>query len=184
MNSMTKVNEYVLNTIGYCVMNFFKTAVDNNKNVQLMLEDEIGYTEYHNFWKCRLPEYWYDDVLSCLGLNTDDVLVEVARIKGSHAKDLHYHKISHAICIVLGPKCGFNPVPYDSAIQIEDKIYFAYEDQKCYFPSTSKHTFYGSLNDNTDEGDLYFLSIQSPPLLTETHDDFYWVDEHDERSEV
>lgn len=169
-----KANKYAMQTVGYFLLNFFKeggySGVDPMKQL-----DKVGYTEYHNFWKCRLPLEWYSDVLSALDLDQNDLLVEVARVKGNHAKDLHYHKISHAICIVLGPSCGFNSVPYDCAVQKDSKIETAFENMECFFPSNCNHTFYGSASDTSDKGDLYFISVQSPPLLTKDNDDFYWV---------
>ena len=173
---VTKASKYAMQTVGYFLLNFFQKVTQQGKvSVPDMLEQVVGYTEYHNFWKVRLPYHWYSDVMKTLDLTMDDLLVEVARIKGNHAKDLHYHKISHAICIVLGEKTGFNPTPYDSAVQINKEIEFAYEDLECYFPTGCYHTFYGSIHDQGDDGDLYFISIQSPPLLTEENDDFYWV---------
>jgi len=170
----TKVSKYAMQTVAYYLLNLFQNTKTNGGDVIKLIEG-VGYEEYHNFWKCRLPVDWYSDVMDTLNLGTHDLLVEVARVKGNHAKDLHYHKISHAICIVLGSKTGFNVTPYDSAVQIKEHIEFAYEDLECYFPPKCKHTFYGSIHDESDEGDLYFISIQSPPLLTEENYDFYRV---------
>ena len=169
-----KASKYAMQAVGYYLLNFFEGMVARGLDVPLTLEG-IGYEEYHNFWKCRLPLNWYDEVLVALGLEPSELLVEVARIKGNHAKDLHYHKISHAICIVLGNKTGFGKTPWDSAVQIDNEVMVVHEDMECYFPTGCKHTFYGSASDESDEGDLYFISIQSPPLLTEENDDFYWV---------
>lgn len=168
-------SKYDMQTVGYYLLSRFKRRWDSGNSIMRRLEKDIRYEEYHNFWKCRLPLSWYQEVLELLHLSEDDLLVEVARIKGNHAKDLHYHKISHAICIILGLNTGFNSVPYDSAVQINSEFINAYEDLECYFPVGCHHTFYGSVNDKSDSGDLYFISIQSPPLLTKDNDDFYWV---------
>jgi hypothetical protein len=170
-----KASKYAMQTVGYYLLSQFKDKWDNGNSVMRLLEKEIGYEEYHNFWKCRLPITWYYEILGLLNLDKQDLLVEVARIKGNHAKDLHYHKISHAICIILGETTGFLKTPWDSAIQIDTEIKTAHENMECYFPTGCKHTFYGSTSDTAKTGDLYFLSIQSPPLLTEDNDDFYWV---------
>ena len=170
-----KASKYAMQAVGYYLLANFKECADRGQNIMQILEEDAGYTEYHNFWKCRLPYHWYSDLLEMLDLDKDDLLVEVARIKGNHAKDLHYHKISHAICIVLGENSGFTKTPWDSAVQIDGEVMIAHEDMECYFPTGCKHTFYGSASDNSDLGDLYFISIQSPPLLTEENDDFYWV---------
>lgn len=167
-------SKYSMRTVAYFLLHIFKSAIASGISVKERLES-IGYEEYHNFWKCRLPVEWYEDLLVALDLTSDDLLVEVARVKGNHAKDLHYHDISHAICVVLGPQCGFSKVPTDAAVQNGTDIKIAFEDMECYFPQGRNHTFYGSTYDKSDEGDLYFISIQSPPLLTSNNDDFYWV---------
>ena len=169
-----KTNKYAMQTVGYFLLNLFKEGGYSGIDPMSQLE-KVGYTEYHNFWKCRLPIEWYSDVLQALDINENDLLVEVARVKGNHAEDLHYHKISHAICIILGPNCGFKKVPFDSAVQIDNHVTEAYENLECYFPVGCQHTFYGSASDLSDDGDLYFISIQNPPLLTNSGDDFHLV---------
>jgi mannose-6-phosphate isomerase-like protein (cupin superfamily) len=130
---------------------------------------DFNYTNYHNFDKAFVPQWWYEDILELLELCPDDVLVEVAKVKGDHKKDLHYHKIAQAFCIILGEGVGVNKCD-DGWVQINDQLFPSEEDAGFYFPQVSHHTFYGGKTN-----DLYFLSVQNPPLLTKNKDDFYLV---------
>jgi hypothetical protein len=136
-----------MKAVAYTVLSFFEECVSKGIDVLAMLEN-VGYEEYHNFWKVRLPVDWYKEVLSNLGFTEDDLLVEVARVRGSHAKDLHYHKIAHAICIVLGPRSGFKE-PWGGSVVKDNIGEIAYEDMECYFPQRCNHTFHGG--DDTDD---------------------------------
>ena len=171
-----KVNKYIMKLVGYHLLNFFiKWNKEYPNNNILNALDQVGYEEYHNFWKCRLPLGWYSDILKFLNISSDDLLIEVARVKGDHAEDLHYHRISHAICIILGPTTKF-PEVKDGYVIINNKSYKGYEDLECYFPTDCLHTFHGGVPHETNkDGSLYFISIQSPPLLTKDNDDFYFV---------
>lgn len=173
-----KTNKYVMQSVAYFLLAKFKLWVDqSNINVADLIKYNVGYIEYHNFWKARLPVHWYEGILLDLGLDTKDVLVEIAKVKGDHAKDLHYHKISHAICIVLGPQTGFPEVSMGRVVRNAD-TYIAEENLECYFPTECRHTFHGGVStEDNDDGSLYFISIQSPPLLSKENDDFYFVNE-------
>ena len=169
----TKVSKYKMQCIAYYLMDMFKNWWPESwegSTPKLALEG-IGYDEYHNFAKVRIPFNWYEDLLDLLDTNESEVLVEVARVKGLHFDDLHYHKISHAICVILGEETGFNS-PDGGLVQIGSKSYVAREGMECYFPTGCHHTFHGGMS-----RDLYFISVQSPPLLTEDNDDFYFVED-------
>lgn len=177
MSELSKSTVSGMKSLAYFLLDMFERWDDYDceaYNVMQTLEDE-GYEEYHNFWKVRIPFGWYKDCLEALDYGEEDMLVEVARIRGNHAKDLHYHKISHALCIILGPQSGF-PEVAGGAVIIDNRNITAYEGLECYFPTGCKHTFHGG--DDTDgldnSNDMYFISIQSPPLLTKENDDFYW----------
>lgn len=165
-----KVDLNNMKTLAYFLLSLFKQFIkEETYDVHM---SELDYTYYHNFSKTRLPFYWYEDLLKMLDLTTDDVLVEIAKVEGNHTNDLHYHKISHALCIILGPQTGFNDCYFGEIVK-DNKVIRSYEELECYFPSFCKHTFNAPFSDTT--GALYFLSIQSPPLLTRTRDDFYFV---------
>ena len=135
--------------------------------------NEMGWEDYHNFSKVRLPLSWYDDLLINKEWTTDDVLVEIARVEKDNADKLHYHKLSHALCIILGPKTGF-PKCSRGTVQLHNQRYQALINKEFYFPQNCPHTFHGGIETKDNpKGYLYFLSIQSPPLLTKNNDDFY-----------
>ena len=166
-----------MKAIGYTLLAMFERDAGDEKYDTLNQLGEIGWEEYHNFWKCQIPEGWYEGLLDCMELWREEVLVEVARVRGNHAKDLHYHRESHAICIVLGTRTGF-PSPFRGSVVIDDKEFPAYEGMECYFPVGCKHTFHGgdSTTEDPEDTDLYFISIQSPPLEgKDGSDDFYLV---------
>lgn len=158
-----KVSESELKSIGYYILNKLEIW---HQDLNCKIKD-FDYTEYHNFWKCRFHKDRYQDILNLYNRTDNDVLVEIVRVKGDHTKDLHYHKISHAFCIILGKEVGLKSP--DGFVQIEDTIIKAKENDDYYFPTNCKHTFHGGHND------LYFLSVQSPPLLSKDNDDFYIV---------
>jgi mannose-6-phosphate isomerase-like protein (cupin superfamily) len=154
-----------LKSIGFYVLNSIEKWVALKHSVA-----EYSYEEYHNFSKALVPFYKYEDFLyKAFKCSTEDVLIEVARVKGDHAKDLHYHKKSHAFCIVLGESSGV-PDCEDGYIEINNIKYISKVNDYYYFPSYSHHTFHGG-----SKQDLYFLSIQNPPLVTKSNDDFYFV---------
>jgi mannose-6-phosphate isomerase-like protein (cupin superfamily) len=159
LNNNISVSE--LKTIGYYTLSQLEwyTSVGNNITT-------FKYIDYHNFYKAYVPEWLYKNILEFYEFNTEDVLVEIARVHGDHAKDLHYHKIAHAFCIILGESVG---VSSTGSVQIGDSITKTQAGEDFYFPTGCHHTFYG------EEKDLYFLSVQSPPLLTKDNDDFYSV---------
>lgn len=129
----------------------------------------FNYIDYHNFSKAYVPLLWYEDILTLLSYNHDDVLVEIARVRGDHTKDLHYHKIAQAFCIILGEGVGVNKCD-DGLVQLDNTTLSSYENEGFYFPQNCCHTFHGG-----KYNDLYFLSVQNPPLLTKNNDDFYFV---------
>jgi mannose-6-phosphate isomerase-like protein (cupin superfamily) len=151
-----------LKAIGYYTLSKLEWYNRVGNNVK-----EFNYTNYHNFWKALVPQWLYKDILDVYEITTEDVLVEIARVKGDHAKDLHYHKISHAFCIILGENVGVENS--EGSVQIDNIISETQPGEDFYFPTGCHHTFYGG------EKDLYFLSIQNPPLLTKDNDDFYKV---------
>lgn len=175
-----KTSKYTMQAVGYALLSIFSNAEKEHPGSVQRMINKVGYTEYHNFWKCRLPLSWYKGILDTLYIDPEDLLVEVAKVKGNHAKDLHYHKISHAICIVLGPETGFPPCYYGSVV-IDRQISPSDENLECYFPTMCEHTFHGGIStEDNEDGSLYFISIQSPPLLTKENDDFYFVYEQKE----
>lgn len=165
-----KIDLDQMKTLAYSLKSSFKEWLITKNYEELM--SELTYVNYHNFSKSRLPFYWYQDLLNVMNLTTDDVLVEIVKVDGNHNDELHYHKISHALCIILGPQTGFNNC-YSATIIKDSDIITSEEDLEVYFPSFCKHTF--NVANSKKMGSLYFLSIQSPPLLTKTKDDFYLV---------
>lgn len=165
-----KVNLDEMKALAYFLMSSFRLWIINESYDKHM--SELEYVDYHNFSKTRLPFYWYEDLLKQLNLTVDDVLVEIAKVSGDHNNDLHYHKISHALCIILGPKTGFNDCYFGEVVK-DSKVLRSNEGLEVYFPSFCTHTFNAFFSNET--GPLYFLSIQSPSLLTKKNDDFYFV---------
>ena len=168
--TIKQVSKYKMQCIAYYIMDLFENwNLDNITATPKIVLENIGYDEYHNFAKVRIPFWWYQDIMQALDLDTSEVLVEVARVKGSHTEDLHYHKMSHAICVILGDETGFKNGGV-GLIQLGNQTYNAIEGKECYFPVGIPHTFHGG-----SSSDLYFISVQSPPLLTKENDDFYFI---------
>ena len=161
---------YEMKTVGYYLMSLFQFWKKMEFSQEVL--SKLIYEEYHNFSKTRLPFNWYEHILEKLELTTDDLLIEVAKVDLNHDHDLHYHKLSHAICIILGEEEGFYNCGYGQIIKDEETIR-TFNGLEVYFPSYCKHTFNAPYS--TVTGSLYFLSIQSPPLLTEERDDFYFI---------
>lgn len=167
-----EISKYKMQAIAYFLLSKFEDWTYKNWNIPNIL-NSIGYQEYNNFWKCEIPVEWYEDILILLDLDYSYLSVEVNKVKGNHSKNLHYHKLSHGLCIILGPKCGFEKVAYNSAIQLDASVEIAYEDKEYYIPVECKHTFYGDTYNKGNKGDLYYLSIYNKFLLDKEEDIYY-----------
>jgi hypothetical protein len=122
---------------------------------------------YHGFKKCALPEALVAPILRENGFAPREVQVEVVRVTGDLAHMKHHHEQSAAVCLVLGPRTQCPPPTraeyylHHSWSDVEN------EEQIISIAAGETHGFTVER-----DGDLWFLSVQSPPIETENGDDF------------
>ena len=136
----------------------------------------LYFEDYHNFAKSRFPAAFIDPILDPIlapfDLTTEDLQIEIAKVTGDHTHYLHFHTGTEAVCLVMGHDAHV-PAPSPHALVIlEGRQIPATEYLTVEFPVKTPHTFTCE-----EGGSLWFLSIQSPPLVRiengQPVDDFY-----------
>ncbi len=160
--------------------NFSLEAVARNVRVQLVsrfsnqekLLNGLVMKDYHGFSKARWPEELLNDALRWTGgLTPDDVQVEIVRVQTDLTHEVHHHKTAHAFVIILGAWSNLpNPIHAEGFIGGQWQSVGA--GQEIDIPPGTAHGF--RVN---GDGDLWFLSVQSPQIeRSDGHDDYYRVE--------
>ncbi len=125
--------------------------------------------KYHGFQKSRFPEAFLRQVLTPQGLTSQDVQVEVVYVDEHSPHALHHHVHTNAMVAVLGGSEHFDePV----AAEIYEGIWVNAEVEDLFLlPAGRKHGFMVGTG-----GRLWFLSVQSPPIVGEGRDEDFVED--------
>ncbi len=106
-------------------------------------------------------------VLAPYGLSENEVQVEVVRVTTDLANELHYHQKAHAHVIVMGSAENVDE-PVRAQGYIEGVWSPVVSSQVIDIPPGTKHGFTVG-----EQGVLWFLSVQSPPIVDDSGQDDY-----------
>ncbi len=162
-------------TAGATIKQLEVIARDVVESIWLFSASEIDphMTKYHDFEKFRLPEDFLRGIIAerqyagLDGLTPDMIQLEIAKVTGDLRHQVHRHLRSNAVVIILG---GLNPFP----LALNARMYYG----TGWFSIGSQEVirihagiFHGFTVGKG--GILYFLSVQSPPLMKEGEYDDY-----------
>lgn len=134
------------------------------------VRNALVFEDYHGFQKSRLPSSVLAKVLLSRGLTEADVQIEVVRADRDLTSEVHYHEAAAAYITILGAELGFEN-PQGGRYFLEHAWHLAIPGQEIPIEAGVPHGF------TVDAGGrLYFLSVQSPPIVRENgHDDYFKV---------
>lgn len=127
----------------------------------------ISMSDYHGFWKSRLPVSFLRKVLTPYQLDPADAQIEIVMVDSDLTNEVHYHQVAHAVIFALGQHEGLD----------EAKAAMAYEGgawrpiasgEMLDIPPGTPHGFTVG-----EDGELWFLSVQAPPIVGEHVDDYH-----------
>lgn len=158
---MNRTNISDLRHIAQSIISLFTNDKTNE------LQKNLTFIDYHGFAKSRLPENVIAEVLKPFSYSSEQLQIEIVRVNNDLTDQVHYHQFSHAFICVLSKENNFhapiNALAYKNDKWVEiDKNY-----QDFIYPNTP-HGFTVSKN-----GLLYFLSVQTPPIVHNGFDDYH-----------
>ncbi len=124
-------------------------------------------TNYHGFAKARFPEAFLAEIFNPYSVTSKDIQLEAVHVSSDLTNEVHYHRKSVAVTLCLGPNEHF-PAPKDAKAFFADHWSPYRAGDLVKIPTLIPHGF---TVDNG--GDLYFLSVQSPPIVGEDGQDDY-----------
>ncbi|MSR85496.1 hypothetical protein EXS71_03640 [Candidatus Uhrbacteria bacterium] len=156
---MKKEND--LQEIAHAIVETFNAQSRANFNEVIHFED------YHGFQIFSLPNKLIDSVLSNFDYQPDNLEIEVVKVVSNLRDQIHYHEGSSAFIHILGASHGFeNP---KNAFAYQDGLWIAVHDgEERLIPPKTVHGFTVE-----EDGVLFFLSVQYPPIVTEVKDDYH-----------
>lgn len=135
---------------------------------------DLEFTDYHGFQKAPMPGNFKDSVLRNSGYSDFDVRaiqVEIVKVDRPLVDQVHYHRKSDAIAIVLGPDTRFAGPCHAMAYFAKDRQWLPVEaGETIKIPRRKRHGF-----SVMPGGLMYFLSVQSPRISSHLHDDYVRV---------
>lgn len=126
-------------------------------------------TDYHGFAKVRIPGDSFPQTSAIVEIGPNQVQAEIVRVDKDLSHEIHYHKRASAYVIVLGDWEGI-PEPKNAKMFVNGEWKDIGKGFERFIPSGTPHGF------TVNGGILYFLSVQSPPILNESGDDYHQVD--------
>jgi len=127
--------------------------------------------DYHGFGNSEFPDYFIEPIIRPFNAVLKEVEIRLIHVSTDLSKEIHLHKAATAYITVLGPKTHL-PGPVHAFAYLKGKWFPVSEDDTLEIPQCTPHGF--TIRGN---GDLYFLSVQSPPLIDEEgNDDYHLVD--------
>ncbi len=121
-----------------------------------------GFVDYHGFEKQGFPEGWLDSLVAELGQTC--VQAEIVRVRHDLTGAIHIHRQAYARCVILGTRTRVE-TPRDAYAFLRDHWFKVDEEMVVDVPPGTPHGF-----TVRDGGVLYFLSVQSPPIIGEEED--------------
>ncbi len=122
---------------------------------------------YHGFDKVALSGRLID-VPSLSNVPADQIQIELFKVNRDLSDRTHHHKNSDAYVICLGPQEHLVEARYGIVFKGNHWTTFNTGDQLA-IPKRTRQGF--SLRNHV--GVFYFLSVQSPPISSESYDDFH-----------
>ncbi|MDB5189176.1 MAG: hypothetical protein JWL82_133 [Parcubacteria group bacterium] len=123
--------------------------------------------DYHGFSKVRLPEDVVEAVTQMHGKHSTDVQAELVAVHTDLSHEIHLHRNSCAYNVVLGKRDGF-PNAKGAKVFLRDRWLDIRAGDQVEIPHGTTHGFTVKPG-----GLLYFLSVQTPPIVsTEGEDDY------------
>lgn len=128
----------------------------------------LRFDEYHGFRKSRLPTSLLTSVLNPRNFTETAVQIEVVHVETDLTHEVHFHKEASAYITILGEEFGF-PNPREARAFLSKDWFVVAPCQELIIPAGTLHGFTVSPG-----GQLYFLSVQSPPIVRDDgHDDYF-----------
>jgi hypothetical protein len=133
------------------------------------VSDMISMIDYHGFWKTRLPHTFLCSILAPHGLSPDDVQIEIVKVDTDLTREVHFHAHAHAMIYALGKSEGLENAK--RAMAYRHNIWRGIESgEEVDIPPGTPHGF-----SVEPDGELWFLSVQAPPIVGDGHDDYHQV---------
>lgn len=133
------------------------------------IERDTVFEDYHGFQIGNLSDDFVNQELQPFHLTLDDVEVDFVKVSSDLKDQIHFHEGSAAYVYVLGFAEGFQEasgaIVYKNGTWVEVK-----SGESWLIEPYSVHGF--SVEPG---GILYFLSVQSPPIVQGTKDDYHKV---------
>jgi quercetin dioxygenase-like cupin family protein len=129
---------------------------------------ELTMIDYHGFAKSRLPEEFQKKVLWSYKLTPSEVQIEVIKVTTDLRHEIHYHAEAFAYVVGLGSREHL-PEPRGASVYLGHSWKSFAAGEKLEIPAGTNHGF------TVEEGgELWFLSIQTPPIVDgQGRDDYY-----------
>src|SRR5436190_23151706 len=115
--------------------------------------------DYHGFGKVRLSPEVLAKVPSLSGTDLKDIQPEIIRVDRVLTQEVHYHKHAYAFVVCLGKSWNF-PDPVAARAFFNGRWSYVESGLAIRIAPGTPHgfTIYSG-------GILYFLSVQSPPII-------------------
>jgi mannose-6-phosphate isomerase-like protein (cupin superfamily) len=133
------------------------------------ISEMISMIDYHGFWKTRLPDTFLRSILSPHGLSSDDVQIEIVKVDTDLTREVHFHAHAHAMIYALGQREGLANASRALAYR-HNTWQDIQSGEEVDIPPGTPHGF-----SVKPEGELWFLSVQAPPIVGEGSDDYHQV---------
>jgi mannose-6-phosphate isomerase-like protein (cupin superfamily) len=129
-------------------------------------DELLSWQDYHGFGKSRLTEAFQSHILKQYGLASNEVQVEIVRVATDLTREVHYHQKAFAYIVGLGKSEHLVDSRGARAFLSTEWVPFT-QGQEVAIPAGTHHGFTVE-----DGGELYFLSVQAPPIVSGQEDDY------------
>lgn len=146
-----------------------KDIIEQLKNIPATDHGKtFAFQDYHGFSKTRLPNNMLEPLLQKHAEKKENLQIEIVGVHADLTDEVHIHRKSDAFVVILGRTTNFAE-PFSAQGYMKNEWQFVDEGQEIEIPRETPHGFTVSANG----GNLFFLSIQSPPIVGEDGTDDY-----------
>jgi hypothetical protein len=129
---------------------------------------DAQYTEYHRSRKYRLPDLLVELAAKRAHTDPKKLQAEIVSIGLDFVDQMHLHRDAYAFCRVLGERHGaYDPIDAEFCVGRMARWEPATVGRIIDIPPGTPHDFRAS--------QLYFLSVQTPPIVGAGRDDYELV---------
>ena len=165
-----QIIHHALQGIGYDILAVLQDLPRGTIHQKIVLQN------YHGFGKAPLPEEFFLDAISLRGFASSEVQIEIVCVKTDLQRELHLHKESTAWISCLGCAEDF-PDPVSAQGFLGERWFGLAASAEIIIPPSTIHGFTVAPN-----GMLFFLSVQSPPIVGQDgRDDYVHADGRGDR---